>query len=68
MSWAPEVSTDDSGMFYGNAVRFATAAEAEAWAQDRALRWTTVRATRVVESDDPVNYAWVDNRLVAVKP
>ena len=50
MSYAPEVTADYTGKWYGNAVRFATKSEAEAWAQDRAMRWTSVRDTRVVES------------------
>jgi hypothetical protein len=33
---------------------------------DVSMRWTSVRDTRVVESDDPVNYRWVNNRLEAV--
>jgi len=28
------------------------------------MRWFAVRETRVVESDDSVNYAWVDGKLV----
>jgi len=56
MSFAPEVQTDDSGKWYGNAVRFATEAEAQRWADDLSMRWFAVRATRAVASDDPVNY------------
>lgn len=62
-SWKPEVQTDSTGKWYGNAVRFATRAEAEAWAHDRMMRWTAVRETRVVESPDPVNYVWVNGAL-----
>lgn len=68
MSWKPEVIADNSGKWSGNAVRFATKAEAQAWAGDRMMRWTAVRSIRVIESDDPVNYRWVDNRLEAVQP
>jgi len=46
------------GAFAGNALRFATRAEAEASAHDLAMRWTLVESFRVDESDDPVNYAW----------
>ena len=53
--------------FVGNALRFATREEAEANARDLECRWTLVRATRVVESDDPVNYAFVNGRLVPVE-
>jgi hypothetical protein len=30
-------------------------------------RWMAVREVRVVESDEPVNYAWVNGQLKAVK-
>lgn len=57
-SWKPEVVTDASGQWNGNAVRFATAKEAEEYVADLAFRWILVRGTRVVPSDDPVNYRW----------
>lgn len=66
MSFKPEVIADSSGKWCGNAVRFATREEAEAWAIDRAIRWTLVRDTRVVESDDPVNYRWDGREHCAV--
>jgi hypothetical protein len=59
-SYAPEVIADSSGEFYGNAVRFPTAEEAEAYVADLAMRWTLVTATRVVKSEDPPNYRWVN--------
>lgn len=55
VSYAAEVIADNSGKFCGNALRFATYAEADAYAIDLAMRWTAVRETRVVESSDPVN-------------
>ena len=58
-SWAPEVVADSSGKWVGNALRFATKAEAEGNVADLAWRWTAVIDTRVVETDDPVNYRWV---------
>lgn len=66
MSWAPEVIADNSGTWCGNALRFATREEAEANVLNLAMRWTMVRDTRVVESPDPVTYAWVEGRLVEV--
>ena len=30
------------------------------------MRWFAVRETRVVESDDPVNYRYVDHKLVEI--
>jgi hypothetical protein len=67
MSWAPEVTTDSTGKFYGNALRFAMKDEAEANVKDLSFRWFAVRDTRVVETDDPVNYKYVDHQLVEVK-
>ena len=66
MSFKPEVVADSSGKFYGNALRFATREEAEANVKDLMMRWLAVRETRVVESDDPVNYRWVDGNLIEV--
>jgi hypothetical protein len=74
MSFKPEVIADSSGKFYGNALRFATREEAEANVRDLMMRWFAVTDTRVVESDDPVNYRYVDGTLIeiateqAVKP
>ena len=74
MSFKPEVIADSSGQWCGNALRFATREEAEANVQNLMMRWFAVRETRVVESDDPVNYRWEEGRLVeiatekAVKP
>jgi hypothetical protein len=65
-SYKPEVSTDASGKFYGNALRFATEAEAKAQVFDLSLRWTAVRDTRVVASDDPVSHRYVDGKVEAV--
>lgn len=67
MSWAPEVQTDNTGKWYGNNLRFATKEEAEASVHDLMMRWLLVRETRVVESTDPVNYRWVDGKLVQVQ-
>jgi hypothetical protein len=51
----------------GNGLRFATREEAEQSAADLAARWFLVEDYRVDESDDPVNYAIVDGRVVPVK-
>lgn len=67
LSYKPEVIADNSGKFAGNALRFATREEAEANVRDLAMRWTSVRETRVVESDDPVNYRWENGRLVPLE-
>lgn len=68
MSFAGEVIADSSGTFCGNALRFATREEAEQYIGDLANRWLAVRETRVVESDDPVNYEIRDNTLSRIAP
>ncbi len=68
MSYAPEVIADGSGKWCGNGLRFATREEAESSAQDLMMRWYAVRETRAVESSDPVNYEYVDHRLVKADP
>lgn len=64
MSWKPEVQTDNTGIWYGNALRFATKEEAEENVRILMHRWWAVKETRVVESEDPPNYRWVDGGLV----
>ena len=63
MSWKPEVIADSSGEWCGNGLRFATKQEAEDNVRDLEMRWYLVRETRVVESDDPVNYIYHDRQL-----
>jgi hypothetical protein len=66
MSWKPEVIADSSGEWCGNALRFATEAEALDNAKDLMNRWFLVRKIRATESTDPVNYRWVDGKLEEV--
>jgi hypothetical protein len=67
MSFKPEVIADSSGMWCGNTLRFATEQEALDNVADLASRWFAVRQTRVVESDDPVNYTYHNRQLRAVQ-
>jgi hypothetical protein len=66
MSWKAEVIADNSGKWAGNACRFATKEEAERYVGDLSMRWTLVVDTRVVESDEPVNYAIIDGVLKGI--
>jgi hypothetical protein len=59
-SWAPEVQTDNTGKWYGNALRFATEAEAYASAAELAGRWLLVRDWRAAPSSDPVTVVMPD--------
>ena len=63
-SWKPEVRVAHDPKWYGNATRFASKTEAEAYARDLESRWTAVEDARVIESDDPVNSGWFNGRTV----
>lgn len=65
-SWKPEVIADSSDKWCGNAIRFATREEADAYNDDFMRRWISVRGWRSIESSDPVNYRW-EGKLVEVK-
>jgi hypothetical protein len=67
MSWKPEVQTDITGKWYGNALRFATQDEAYNSARDLSMRWTLVLDYRATESEDPVNYSYNHGVLEIVK-
>jgi hypothetical protein len=54
-SYKAEVIADHTGKWCGNALRFATEAEAQRYVDDLEFRWTAVRETRVVASEDPPN-------------
>ena len=47
-----------------NSIRFATKAEADAYASDLYSRWTQPTDKRSVESPDPVSAKWEGGRLV----
>lgn len=54
MSWKPEFKVD--GVWYDNAQRYATEAQASDSAKARFAVWTIPTDCRAVESADPVNY------------
>jgi hypothetical protein len=62
-SFRPMVRTGSDPKFYGNALRFATRAEALQNAQDLADRWTLVVDFNAEESDDPVKHTYIDGKL-----
>lgn len=66
-SYKPEVVADPSGAWCGNALRFATEAEAKTYVADLARRWVLVTDTRVTESDDPVTARITNNQLEILK-
>ena len=57
-SWKPEFQVD--GVWYDNAVRFATYPEAHLNASAKYMVWTVPTAYRVSASEDPPNY-WTGN-------
>ncbi len=67
MSWKPEVFIKSENKWHGNALVFATREEAAACAKDTFSRWTLPTNHRAVESDHPVNYAWVDGKAVSLR-
>lgn len=64
MNWKPEVKVD--GQWAQNALVFATQIEAAESAMDLYSRWTLTTDHRAVETNDPVNYKWVNGRLVKI--
>ena len=66
MSYKAEVIADSSGKWVGNGLAFATHAEADQYATDLFSRWTAVRDCRVVESDEPVSYSFVEGKLLVI--
>lgn len=62
-SYKPVVQVSGEGeKWHDNAMRFATADEAQSSAMDLMMRWTAVTACKAAESDEPVNYVWRDGR------
>lgn len=64
-SFAAEVIADSSGKYYSNSLRFASKQEATNYVIDLMYRWTAVRDTRVVETNDPVSHTYTDRQLFA---
>lgn len=66
MSWKPEVFIKSENKWCDNALVFATKEEAEQNASDLLMRWFVPIDSRAVESNEPVNYSYVDRTLRAV--
>lgn len=64
MSWKPEVFVE--GKWSRNGLVFATEQEAKDNASDLLNRWYVPTDSRAVEVDEPVNYSYIDHRLVPV--
>ncbi len=48
----------------GNGLRFASAEQANSYASDLAMRWTSCSDFRAVESVDPVTHVWSAGRAI----
>lgn len=60
MPFKAEVIADSSGKWVGNSLVFPDAEQAADYAADLASRWTLVRDTRVVETDEEANYTFLN--------
>lgn len=66
MNWKPEVFVE--GKWSQNALVFATREEAEQNARDLLMRWFVPTDSRAAESDEPVNYRYVNGQLEQAAP
>lgn len=66
-NWRPMVNVAGRE-WAGNGLVFATKQEAEANARNLMGRWLLVTDFRADPTDEPVNYKWAGNKLVAVEP
>lgn len=64
-SWKPEVLVD--GKWATNALRFATAEEAFASMMQLRMRWWVPTDGRASESEDPVNYRFVNGQNIRIE-
>lgn len=66
MSFKPMIQTADNSDYYPNSTAFATREEAERAAKDIYTRWWSATDWRVDESDQPVNWAFIDGVMTPV--
>jgi hypothetical protein len=66
MSWKPEVYIESEKKWHCNGLVFATKQEAEQNASDLLQRWYVPTNSRAVESNEPVNYSYIDRTLKPV--
>ena len=62
MSFKPAIKVYGEEPYYTNGQTFATEEEAHKSAVNRMFNWTLAEDVKVVESDEPVNYKWVDGQ------
>lgn len=64
MNYKPAVRTNPKDNFSTNTLVFATREEAQASADELMSRWLSVVDTSVIETEEPVNYEFVDGKNV----
>jgi hypothetical protein len=64
LSWKAEILAFGETEWCSNALRFATAEEAEASGQELSMRWMLVKDWRATPSNDPVNYKFENGKNV----
>lgn len=62
MSYKLGAKTAGDSEFVSNALCFETEKEAEDYGIDLSSRWTAVRETKVIVSDEPVNYRFINGQ------
>lgn len=63
MSFKLGVKTPGDTEFASNALMFETEKEVEEYGKDLFSRWMAVKETRVLPSDEPVNYGFAEGSL-----
>ena len=67
MNYKPGVRTGTDPKLYTNSLVFATREEALASANELSGRWLAVTGVGVLETEDPVNYRFVDGQNVPLE-
>ena len=67
MSYKVEIRAVGETSWHSNALRFATQDEAEGSGRSLFMRWFGCDAYRTAESDEPVNYKFVDGRDIPLE-
>ena len=60
-NWKPTIKVFGEAPYHTNGQTFATKDEAEKSARNRSWNWTMAEDFGTVETDEPVNYKWVES-------
>lgn len=67
MSYKVDILENEQSGWTSNALRFETQKEAESYGSDLFSRWFGIALYRVVQSTEPANYVWRNERLLALE-